>query len=49
MLQTEVMTDIAPAALSEVDRGRLEAARGEFDAEVVYLNTATLGLPPAAA
>jgi len=46
MLQTEVMTDIAPAALSEVDRGRLEAARGEFDAEVVYLNTATLGLPP---
>lgn len=24
----------------------LDAARGEFDAEVVYLNTATLGLPP---
>ena len=40
------MTDIAPAELSEDDLGRLEAARGEFDAEVVYLNTATVGLPP---
>jgi len=30
--------------LSESGR-RLAAARGEFDAEVVYLNTATLGLP----
>jgi len=46
MLQTDVMGDIAPAELTEVDRGRLEAARGEFDADVIYLNTATLGLPP---
>jgi kynureninase len=28
------------------DRRRLEAARKEFDADVIYLNTATLGLPP---
>jgi selenocysteine lyase/cysteine desulfurase len=28
------------------DRRRLEAAREEFDADVIYLNTATLGLPP---
>jgi selenocysteine lyase/cysteine desulfurase len=27
-------------------RRRLEAAREEFDADVIYLNTATLGLPP---
>ncbi len=46
MVQTEVMGDIAPVELTEIDRSRLEAARGEFDAEVVYLNTATLGLPP---
>ncbi|HSK25082.1 MAG TPA: aminotransferase class V-fold PLP-dependent enzyme [Egicoccus sp.] len=32
-----------PAA---ADAERLAAARAEFDAEVVYLNTATLGLPP---
>jgi len=28
------------------DRQRLDQARGEFDAEVIYLNTTTLGLPP---
>lgn len=28
------------------DRRRLEAARQEFDAEVTYLDTATMGLPP---
>ncbi len=46
MVQTDVMAGIAPAELTEVDRSRLQAARGEFDAEVIYLNTATLGLPP---
>lgn len=40
------MGDIVPAELTQVDRGRIQAARGEFDPEVVYLNTATLGLPP---
>lgn len=35
----------APAAY-RADRRRLTAARAEFDAEVTYLNTATLGLPP---
>jgi len=40
------MGDIVPAELTQVERGRLEAAGGEFDPEVVYLNTATLGLPP---
>ncbi|CAN5383881.1 aminotransferase class V-fold PLP-dependent enzyme [soil metagenome] len=33
-------------ALSAADRQRLEAARAEFDPEVVYLNTTTMGLPP---
>ncbi len=46
MVQTDVMAGIAPAELTEIDRGRLEAARGEFDADIIYLNTATLGLPP---
>ncbi len=40
------MGDIVPAELTQVDRGRIQAAGGEFDPEVVYLNTATLGLPP---
>lgn len=33
-------------ALNDDDRRRLDAARDEFDAEVIYLNTATMGLPP---
>lgn len=32
--------------LSQSERTRLEVAREEFDAQVVYLNTATMGLPP---
>jgi selenocysteine lyase/cysteine desulfurase len=32
--------------LSAADRLRLERARAEFDPEVIYLNTTTLGLPP---
>ena len=36
-MTTTTTTTLAPTAI--------EAARGEFDAEVVYLNTATLGLP----
>jgi selenocysteine lyase/cysteine desulfurase len=36
------VTDPRPAA----DAARLAAARDEFEAEVVYLDTATLGLPP---
>jgi len=40
------MGDVVPAELTQVDRGRIQAAGGEFDPEVVYLNTATLGLPP---
>jgi len=36
----------APSALAAADRLRLEQARGEFDAEVIYLNTTTMGLPP---
>ena len=36
----------APAELSTADRDRLVRARKEFDAEVIYLNTTTMGLPP---
>jgi selenocysteine lyase/cysteine desulfurase len=32
--------------LTEEDTRRLAAARSEFDADVIYLNSATLGLPP---
>jgi selenocysteine lyase/cysteine desulfurase len=32
--------------LNDDDRRRLDAARDEFDSHVIYLNTATLGLPP---
>ena len=32
--------------LTSADRYRLSRACGEFDAEVIYLNTTTLGLPP---
>lgn len=35
-----------PVGLSALDRSRLDQARAEFEAEVIYLNTATLGLPP---
>ncbi|MBA3339470.1 MAG: aminotransferase class V-fold PLP-dependent enzyme [Geodermatophilaceae bacterium] len=34
------------AELTETDHERLDRARAEFDAEVIYLNTTTLGLPP---
>lgn len=34
------------AELDQEDQRRLEAARGEFDAEVTYLDHATMGLPP---
>lgn len=37
---------VATAGLSDDDRARPEAAAGEFDSQVTYLNTATLGLPP---
>ena len=36
----------ATSATTPDDAARLAAARSEFDAEVTYLNTATLGLPP---
>lgn len=42
------MGSSAPAELTDVDRDRVESAHGQFDAEVTYLNTATLGLPPRA-
>lgn len=42
------MGSSAPAELTDVDRDRVESAHGHFDAEVTYLNTATLGLPPRA-
>jgi selenocysteine lyase/cysteine desulfurase len=32
--------------LTQADSRRLVAARAEFDADVIYLNSATLGLPP---
>jgi len=32
--------------LSTAQRYRLDRARAEFDAEVIYLNTTTMGLPP---
>ncbi len=35
-----------PVGLTATDRSRLDRARAEFDAETIYLNTATLGLPP---
>jgi len=35
-----------PEPLSAADRERLAAAHAEFDAEVIYLNTTSLGLPP---
>ena len=34
--------------LSDTDRERLAAAQAQFAADVIYLNTATLGLPPRA-
>ncbi|MDQ3579401.1 MAG: aminotransferase, partial [Actinomycetota bacterium] len=36
----------AQDVLSTADRSRLDRARAEFDAEVIYLNSATMGLPP---
>ena len=42
------MGSSAPAELTDVARDRVESAYGQFDAEVTYLNTATLGLPPRA-
>lgn len=37
---------IAPVDVSEEDQKRLDRAAAEFDSEVTYLNTATVGLPP---
>ncbi len=36
----------APTPLSALDRQRLEDVRSEFDAETIYLDTTTMGLPP---
>lgn len=41
------MTVTAAPDLSATDRTRLEQARSEFEPSVTYLNSATLGLPPA--
>lgn len=43
--QTQSMGS-GPAELSAADRHLLAQARAEFDAEVIYLNTTTMGLPP---
>lgn len=32
--------------MTAADRERLDEARAEFDTEVIYLNTTTMGLPP---
>ncbi len=42
------MGSSTPAELTDADRARIEDAHGQFDADVTYLNTATLGLPPRA-
>jgi hypothetical protein len=43
---TEVREDALVEDMTAADTDRLAAAQAEFDAEVAYLNTATLGLPP---
>lgn len=40
------MPSSAPVDLTDADQERLAEARAQFRAEVTYLNTATLGLPP---
>jgi selenocysteine lyase/cysteine desulfurase len=40
------MSSVDPAPLDTAARERLSAAQAEFDAEVAYLDTATMGLPP---
>jgi selenocysteine lyase/cysteine desulfurase len=40
------VTDTAPTEVLKSARQRLEQARDEFVADGIYLNTATLGLPP---
>ncbi|MBA3367564.1 MAG: aminotransferase class V-fold PLP-dependent enzyme [Geodermatophilaceae bacterium] len=37
---------VSDEASISADRDRLDRARAEFDAEVIYLNTTTMGLPP---
>jgi len=43
---TPTPTPTGTTGLTDADRLRLAQARTEFDAEVVYLNTTSLGLPP---
>jgi selenocysteine lyase/cysteine desulfurase len=42
------MPSSAAVEFTDADRGRLAEARAQFDADVTYLNTAALGLPPRA-